>query len=164
MDQVITNPEYSQTHKSDDGNIAVLLLHKDPSISPASLPRRGCTDKLRGEGVLNGRFSRRSVMAQPRLIKEVDHERSGIRHPQLCLLGLSCPCSGYLYLSMNPATDDGGTCWGDSWTKLFGYTEMIAALTVKGDAVCRATNVDYRFDTAAAHVFRPRQRYILSLF
>jgi len=66
---------------------------------------------------------------------------------------------GYLYLSMNPATDDGGTCWGDSGgPNFFGDTEMIAALTVKGDAVCRATNVDYRLDTAAAHAFLGRSQ------
>jgi len=55
---------------------------------------------------------------------------------------------------MNPATGDGGTCFGDSGGPNFlGSTNTIAATTITGDAVCRATNVDYRLDTASARSF-----------
>ncbi|MDG4561529.1 MAG: trypsin-like serine protease [Candidatus Competibacter sp.] len=166
VDQVITNPEYSQTHKSDDGNIAVLLLHKDPSISPASLPEEGALDKLRGEGVLNGQIFT-AVGYGATQINQGGGPRTfggfGIRNYAYSDYRALAP--GYLYLSMNPATDDGGTCWGDSGgPNFFGYTEMIAALTVKGDAVCRATNVDYRLDTAAAHVFLDRVKDTYSAY
>jgi hypothetical protein len=60
----------------------------------------------------------------------------------------------WLRISMNPSTGDGGTCYGDSGGPNFlGTTNVVAALTVTGDAVCRATNVDYRLDTDSARRF-----------
>ena len=55
---------------------------------------------------------------------------------------------------MNPAKDDGGTCYGDSGGPNFlGDTNIIAAITITGDAVCRSTNVVYRLDTESARAF-----------
>ena len=54
----------------------------------------------------------------------------------------------WLRISMNPATGNGGTCYGDSGGPNFlGTTNVIAAITITGDAVCRSTNVVYRLDT-----------------
>src|SRR5215217_2612281 len=53
-----------------------------------------------------------------------------------------------------PSTGDGGTCYGDSGGPNFlGTTDVIAATTITGDAVCRSTNVDYRLDTESARAF-----------
>ena len=62
---------------------------------------------------------------------------------------------------MNPALGDGGTCYGDSGGPNFlgaGSTEtnIVAATTITGDAMCRATNVVYRLDTASARSFLSR--------
>jgi hypothetical protein len=59
---------------------------------------------------------------------------------------------------MNPATNDGGTCYGDSGGPNFigaGVNEIkvIGGLSVTGDTVCRATNVIIRLDTTVAHQF-----------
>ena len=64
----------------------------------------------------------------------------------------------WLHLSMNRATCDGGTCYGDSGGPNFigvdaSETKTIAGSTVTCDMVCRATNVIIRLDTAAAHQF-----------
>ena len=60
----------------------------------------------------------------------------------------------WLRISMNPSTGDGGTCYGDSGGPNFlGNTNIIAAITITGDAVCRATNVDYRLETKSARDF-----------
>jgi hypothetical protein len=60
----------------------------------------------------------------------------------------------WLRISMNPSTGDGGTCYGDSGGPNFlGDTGIVAAITITGDAVCRATNVVYRLDTESARVF-----------
>ncbi len=53
----------------------------------------------------------------------------------------------WLRASMNPSTGDGGTCYGDSGGPNFlgagsGETDIVAATTITGDFVCRATNVD----------------------
>ncbi len=58
---------------------------------------------------------------------------------------------------MNEALGDGGTCYGDSGGPNFlGSTTVLAATTITGDAVCRATNVIYRLDTPAARTFLAR--------
>jgi hypothetical protein len=60
----------------------------------------------------------------------------------------------WLRISMNPSTGDGGTCYGDSGGPNFlGDSNVVAATTITGDAVCRATNVDYRLDTPSARDF-----------
>jgi len=62
--------------------------------------------------------------------------------------------SAWIRASMNPSTGDGGTCYGDSGGPNFlGNTDIIAGTTITGDFVCRATNVDYRLDTANARDF-----------
>jgi V8-like Glu-specific endopeptidase len=64
----------------------------------------------------------------------------------------------YLRLSQNPATGNGGTCYGDSGGPNFlgaGSTEtnIIAGITITGDALCKSTNVIYRLDTESARDF-----------
>ncbi len=62
----------------------------------------------------------------------------------------------WLNLSENPSTGSGGTCFGDSGGPHFlGGVEsnLEVALTVTGDAVCRATDKTYRLDTQAARAF-----------
>jgi secreted trypsin-like serine protease len=60
----------------------------------------------------------------------------------------------WLHISMNPATGNGGTCYGDSGGPNFlGTTDIIAATTITGDAICRSTNVTYRLDTPSAREF-----------
>jgi hypothetical protein len=63
---------------------------------------------------------------------------------------------GYIRLSQNPSTGNGGTCFGDSGGPNFlpvAGQQILAAITITGDSVCRSTNVDYRTDTASAQAF-----------
>jgi hypothetical protein len=67
---------------------------------------------------------------------------------------LNTTTQAWLKISMNPSHGDGGTCYGDSGGPNFlGSTDIVAATTITGDAVCRSTNVDYRLDTASARNF-----------
>ena len=64
----------------------------------------------------------------------------------------------WLRLSQNPATGNGGTCYGDSGGPNFvgaGSTETndIAGITITGDALCKSTNAIYRLDTESARAF-----------
>ena len=62
--------------------------------------------------------------------------------------------AAWLRASMNASTGDGGTCYGDSGGPNFlGSSDVIAATTITGDAVCRSTNVIYRLDTTSARSF-----------
>jgi V8-like Glu-specific endopeptidase len=65
---------------------------------------------------------------------------------------------GYLRLSQNPATGNGGAYYGDSGGPNFlgaGSTEtnIIAGITITGDSLCKSTNVIYRLDTESARTF-----------
>jgi hypothetical protein len=63
----------------------------------------------------------------------------------------------WLRISMNPSTGNGGTCYGDSGGPNFlGTSQVVAAITITGDSVCRSTNVDYRLDTPSARAFLAR--------
>ena len=64
----------------------------------------------------------------------------------------------YLRLSQNPATGNGGACYGDSGGLNFlgagsSETNIIAGITITGDALCKSTNVIYRLDTQSAREF-----------
>ena len=60
----------------------------------------------------------------------------------------------WLKISMNPATGDGGTCYGDSGGPHFlGDSSMVVSVTVTGDTPCRATDVTYRLDTDSARSY-----------
>src|SRR5919199_1410612 len=64
----------------------------------------------------------------------------------------------WLRLSQNQATGDGGTCYGDSGGPNFlgagaFETNIVAATTITGDSLCKATNVVYRTDTPSARNF-----------
>ena len=66
--------------------------------------------------------------------------------------------NAWLTLSMNSATDNGGTCYGDSGGPHFIHlngveTNIVASVTVTGDAPCVATDKTYRTDTTAAREF-----------
>ena len=65
---------------------------------------------------------------------------------------------GYLRLTQNAATDNGGTCNGDSGGPNFlgagtSETNVVAAVTTTGDTLCNATNVDYRLDLPESQDF-----------
>jgi hypothetical protein len=67
---------------------------------------------------------------------------------------LNSTTKSWLRISMNPSTGNGGTCYGDSGGPNFlGTTNIVAAITITGDAICRSTNVDYRLDTESARTF-----------
>jgi secreted trypsin-like serine protease len=62
----------------------------------------------------------------------------------------------WLFLSMNPSTGDGGTCYGDSGGPHFLLVDgelVLVSITVTGDAPCRATDQTYRIDSAVAQTF-----------
>src|SRR5262249_41519493 len=70
--------------------------------------------------------------------------------------GFNALNKGYLRLSQNPSTGNGGACFGDSGGPNFLMVDgrqVIVSITITGDAVCRATNVPSRLDTVSAQSF-----------
>ena len=158
--EVVSNPGYNQA-QSDSGDIAVLLVdaHQTDGIAPAILPTAGLLDELSAQNGLKGSvYAAVGYGLQDRVVgggQPFFEDRNPV--PRMyAFSSFDALNKGYLRLSMNPATGDGGTCFGDSGGPNFlnvNGTRTLVAITITGDAVCRATNVDYRLDTASARAF-----------
>jgi len=156
---VVTNPEYSQ-RQSDSGDIGALILAEAPAgITPAILPQCGLLDQLSVRNGLRGAtFTAVGYGVQNRVVGGgVPFFQDVNPIPRMYAFSSFLALNkGYLRLSQNPATGDGGACYGDSGGPNFltaSGTTYLVAITITGDAVCRATNVVYRLDTVAAQAF-----------
>jgi secreted trypsin-like serine protease len=144
------DPAYNQS-QSDPHDIAVVVLDKAvKGLTPARLPRAGSLSGLPG----NQQFTSVGYGAYEVTNGPGGHQYlyNDIRMVATGTLNSINPA--WLRISMNPSTGNGGTCYGDSGGPNFlGNTDVVAATTITGDAVCRSTNVDYRLDTASARTF-----------
>jgi hypothetical protein len=158
--QVVTNPGFNQS-QGDPGDIAVLLVPERDTqgIVPATLPPAGLLDALATRhGLGRAVFTPVGYGLQNRVTgggPPFFQDRNPV--PRMyAFSGFDALTPAFLRLSQNPATGDGGTCFGDSGGPNFLNVEgqtILAAITITGDSVCRATNVDYRLDIASARAF-----------
>ena len=144
------DPLYDQK-QSDPHDIAVVVFDKPvKGIVPARLPAADSLSDLSG----SQQFTSVGYGAY-----EVTNGPGGHQYlyndVRMVATGtLNSINPAWLRISMNPATGNGGTCYGDSGGPNFlGTTDIVAATTITGDAVCRSTNVTYRLDTASARAF-----------
>jgi secreted trypsin-like serine protease len=144
------DPRYSWK-QSDTHDLAVVVFDKPiKKITPARLPAEDSLSDLPGSQT----FTSVGYGAY-----EVTNEPGGHQYlyndVRMFATGtLNSITPAWLHISMNPATGNGGTCYGDSGGPNFlGTTDIVAATTVTGDAICRSTNVTYRVDTASAREF-----------
>jgi len=151
----VVNPNHWHDN-GDPHDVAVVLLDEPiTDITPASLPPAGLLDDMKKAGELKG---------QPFVTVgygTVRDDKTGGFHP-LYWEGARRYATGtynalnksWLFISMNPATGDGGTCYGDSGGPHFlGDSDMVVSLTVTGDSPCRATDVTYRLDIESARSY-----------
>jgi hypothetical protein len=144
------DPSFNQS-QSDPHDIAVVTLDRAVrGIAPARLPAAGSlADLPAGQRFTSVGYGAYEVTNEPGghqyLYDDVRMVATGT---------LNAINPAWLRISMNASTGDGGTCYGDSGGPNFlGTTDIVAAITITGDAVCRATNVDYRLDTESARSF-----------
>jgi len=156
---VVTNPNYNQS-QSDSGDIGVLILQSNVrGITPATLPTCGLLDQLAAQnGLKNAVFTAVGYGVQNRVVGGgVPYFQDVNPIPRMfAFSSFNSLNGGYIRLSQNPATGNGGTCFGDSGGPNFlnvNGQQILAAITITGDSVCRSTNVDYRLDTPSAQAF-----------
>jgi secreted trypsin-like serine protease len=144
------DPAYNQS-QSDPHDIAVVVFDKPVrGIEPATLPEAGSLASLPSTqqftSVGYGAYAvPRGPGGHQFLYNDVRMVATGT---------LNSVNPSWLRISMNAATGNGGTCYGDSGGPNFlGTTGIVAAITITGDAICRATNVVYRLDTESARTF-----------
>jgi secreted trypsin-like serine protease len=137
--------------QSNPHDIAVVVFDKPiKNITPAKLPSAGSLSDLSG----SQQFTSVGYGAY-----EVTNGPGGHQYlyddVRMVATGtLNSINPSWLRISMNPATGNGGTCYGDSGGPNFlGTTDIVAATTITGDAICRSTNVTYRLDTQSARAF-----------
>jgi hypothetical protein len=157
---VVTNPAYNQA-QSDSGDIGLLRL--DPrdtrGIAPATLPAAGLLDQILASGAFGPApvtnvgygLQNRVVGGGVPFFQDVNPIPRMYSFSTFNALN-----GGYIRYSQNPATGNGGACFGDSGGPqffTFEGTTYIVSITITGDAVCRATNVAYRLDADGARSF-----------
>jgi hypothetical protein len=158
--EVVTNPNYNPS-QNDSGDIAVLRVSARDTrgIAPAALPTAGLLDVLASQNGLQGaKFTAAGYGLQNRVVGGgVPYFQDANPIPRMySFSSFSALNTHYLRLSQNPATGNGGTCFGDSGGPNFftiDGTQIIAGITITGDSVCQSTNVTYRLDTASARQF-----------
>jgi len=144
------DPNYGGA-QSDPHDIAVVVLAKAvKGITPARLPGADTLSTLpSNQAFTSVGYGAYQVQKGPGghsyLYNDVRQVATGT---------LNAINQSWLRISENAATGNGGTCYGDSGGPNFlGTSDVIAATTITGDAVCRSTNVDYRLDTVSARQF-----------
>jgi len=156
---VVTNPNFNQS-QSDSGDIAVLILERNVrGVTPATLPACGLLDQLVAQnGLKTAKFTSAGYGVQNRVVGGgVPFFQDLNPVPRMfAFSSFNSLNGGYLRLSQNPSTGNGGTCFGDSGGPNFltvNGQQLIVSITITGDTACRSTNVDYRLDTVSAQGF-----------
>ena len=156
-----TNPKYSNFQgkygRSDPGDIAVIVLDQAPGITPARLPTAGFLDELKkSHSLATTRFTtvgygdirETNRTGFQGILNNLDRNRVD--------QGFLSLTPAWLNLSMNLATGNGGTCYGDSGgPNYLEYNGVLyqAGITSWGDSPCASTNVTYRVDIPATQDF-----------
>ena len=148
------DPNYSKS-QSDPQDLAVVVFDKPVKrIAPAQLPAEGSLSDLPGDQQFTSvGYGAQSVTSGPG--GKTFHYQD-TRYVSTGTLNSVTPA--WLRISQNPATGNGGTCYGDSGGPNFlgagsNETNIVAGTTITGDTACRSTNVDYRLDTPSGRAF-----------
>ena len=156
---VVTNPNYNQS-QSDSGDIGALILERNVNgVTPATLPACGLLDQLVAQnGLKTAVFTNAGYGLQNRVVGGgLPFFQDTNPIPRMySFSSFNSLNGGYLRLSQNASTGNGGTCFGDSGGPNFltvNGQQTIVSITITGDSVCRSTNVDYRLDTISARAF-----------
>ena len=144
------DPRYGH-HQDDPHDIAVVVFDKPiKGIYPAQLPAADSLSALPfGQQFTSVGYGAYEVTNQPGGHRYLYNDVRGVATGTLNSISPS-----WLRISQNPSRGNGGTCYGDSGGPNFlGTTNIVAATTITGDAVCRSTNTVYRLDTDSARSF-----------
>ena len=154
-----THPQYGIGGQDDPSDVAVIVLDQAPPIAPASLPSASQLDAMQADhSLLTTRFTAvgyGTVRDSKKggfdgILDNVDRNQA--------LQDFWALTPAWLTLAMTPSNGNGGTCYGDSGGPHFLHvggveTNIVAAVTVTGDAPCKAMDRTYRVDTPHARAF-----------
>lgn len=147
------HPNFACCGANDTFDVAVVILDKAVGgIEPAELPTLNMLGQMANADLKSATF----VAAGYGVVRET---RKGAFQPiffdgqrRFAEQTVNSLEPAWLNLSMNQATGDGGTCYGDSGGPHF-LGEVVVSITVTGDVWCKATDKTYRVDTPVARAF-----------
>lgn len=150
------HPEYGMPRSNDAHDVGLIKLVGTTGLPTAQLPTEGLLDGLKADHVLKDttftavgygtvRDTQQGAFAS--ILPNMDRNKVD--------QGFNSLTKAWLRLPMTPSTGDGGTCYGDSGGPHFIWlndveTNIIASITVGGDAPCKALDTTYRMDTEVA--------------
>lgn len=150
------NPRFGSHGLADLFDVAVIVLDEPTGIGQYGvLPEAGLLDGLKADHTLKDqtftavgygavRENRRGAFSAI-----LDNQRRNKADQ-----GFLSLTKAWITLSMNEATGNAGTCYGDSGGPHFlEDTNTVVSITVSGDSVCKATDKTYRMDTDPAREF-----------
>jgi hypothetical protein len=144
----VTHPRFGTTGQNNPFDIAVFLLDEPVTgVAPAPIARLGTLDDVNRQQTYTAvgyGTVRTSNRKGPQGFQVGWRREKADQH----LLSLT---KAWATFSMNLATGNGGTCYGDS-----GDRDTVVAVTITGDAMCKATDKSYRVDTPWAQEFLSR--------
>jgi len=137
------HPDYNWGPTSDPHDIgAIVLAKRVRDIAPAKIAPVGYLDGLQSAGLL-----KKATFINVGYGSNESFQVDGWR--KISYSSFQSLHDAWLYMSQNIHSDGGGTCFGDSGGPTFyndGTTEWIVATVSWGDAMCVATNINYRAD------------------
>jgi secreted trypsin-like serine protease len=150
------NPNYGTHGMADLFDVAVIVLDEPTGIGQYGvLPEAGLLDEMKAGNTLRDQIFTAVGYGTVRETRRgafsaiLDNERRNKADQEFLSL-----TKAWITMSMNEATGNAGTCYGDSGGPHFlEGTNTIVSVTVTGDAVCKATDKTYRLDTASARDF-----------
>lgn len=153
--EVITHSDYDWGPTSNPHDAGILVLADAVTdIAPANLPSEGFLDDLRAadqlrQGSTGAKFT---LVGYGNRIEFPPPELRFFARREFSVSEFQALLKSWLRMSQNQATDDGGTCNGDSggpafWTEPDG-SEILVGVTSWGDILCLASGFNYRVDTA----------------
>jgi len=147
------HPLYASGGANDTYDIAVVVF-EDPvrRITPAKLPTLNLLSNMTAQQLKSATF----IAAGYGTVRDT---KQGAFQPlywdptrRWAAQTANSLTAAWFTLSMNIATGDGGTCYGDSGGPHF-LGDVVVSITVTGDVWCKATDKTYRVDTVVARSF-----------
>ena len=147
------HPDFACCGANDTFDIAVVVFPEPVvGIEPADLPTLNQLGEMTAKELKRSTF----VAVGYGTVRET---KKGSFHPlfwdpqrRFATQTANSLTGAWLNLSMNVATGDGGTCYGDSGGPHF-LGDTVVSLTVTGDVWCKASDKTYRVDTQVARDF-----------
>lgn len=151
---VVTHPQYDGgTPRSNPWDVGILILAEPVTdVVPAILPGEGFLDELLMNDLLkkHGDKATITVVGYGGTLNWPPPEITYDNIRQFALSEMRALLTTWLVMTQNNATDNGGTCYGDSGGPAFytepDNTEILVGITSWGDTPCVATGFYYRAD------------------